>query len=435
MSKDEEKYTWNWPSQIFPIIDPHSKIKHQIIDDYLQAYVHVLMRNAMIPRMRLSIIDGFCGGGRYRDEDGSIHYGSPIIALKSVKEAVFKLNIGRQSPREFTTQNFFVDINKNNADCLNSVLKELDEGHRIGTDIHIHCEDFSTILPRILPKVRAFGDRAIFLLDQYAYGDVPFDDIQTIFRTVKNAEVLLTFNIDALITYLSDKPRNRKAIANIGLERHIPWEDLKSIKVSHKHEWQYLIQRYLSKGILEESGAEFMTIFFVTPLGKNSRTYWFIHLANSYRANEVMKSIHWQYGNNFSHSLSPSLFVGYDANRDINVTDQHDLSLGEEHHFDGVTSQRIQAELSEILPRAIYETEEQTFEHLMRGIANFTMANEEIVKGSLEAVIASGDVEVKDKTGKTIRRKSSSIIGSDRIVASPQRPLFFLPRTFKIKKD
>lgn len=31
MAKDEEKYRWDWGTQTFPTIDPHSRIKHQII--------------------------------------------------------------------------------------------------------------------------------------------------------------------------------------------------------------------------------------------------------------------------------------------------------------------------------------------------------------------------------------------------------------------
>lgn len=87
MAKDEEKYTWDWRAQIFPTIDPHSKVKHLIIQEYLQAYVQVLMRNALIPELRLSVVDGFCGGGQYSDVDGGAHFGSPIITLNAVRES------------------------------------------------------------------------------------------------------------------------------------------------------------------------------------------------------------------------------------------------------------------------------------------------------------------------------------------------------------
>lgn len=50
-----------------------------------------------------------------------------------------------------------------------------------------------------------------------------------------------------------------------------------------------------------------------------------VHLANNYRANDVVKKIHWKYGNNFSHTLSPSSFFGYGTIRDIAVTGQPDL--------------------------------------------------------------------------------------------------------------
>ena len=46
MAKDDEKYRWDWSTQTFPIIDPHSKIKHQIIDEYIQTYIDVLMRSS-----------------------------------------------------------------------------------------------------------------------------------------------------------------------------------------------------------------------------------------------------------------------------------------------------------------------------------------------------------------------------------------------------
>ncbi|HHK1146733.1 TPA: three-Cys-motif partner protein TcmP, partial [Pseudomonas aeruginosa] len=107
--------------------------------------------------------------------------------------------------------------------------------------------------------------------------------IKWIFQNIANAEVLLTFNVDFLVAYLSDRQANRKAISNIDLERHIPWDMLKHLKAHNPRDWQYLIQRCLSDGIKEETGAPFMTIFFIRPVGANPMAYWFIHLAKSYR--------------------------------------------------------------------------------------------------------------------------------------------------------
>jgi hypothetical protein len=124
--------------------------------------------------------------------------------------------------------------------------------------------------------------------------------------------------------------------------------------------------------------------------------------------------------------LSPSLFVGYDANRDVRITSQEELVLGEEHHFDGVTSERICTELSELLPQQLYAKREQTFESLMHSMANYTMADEEVVKRSLNVAVANQDLEVRDKNGVSKRRKGESIKLSDVITAPAQSTFFFL---------
>nr|WP_294973324.1 three-Cys-motif partner protein TcmP [uncultured Pseudomonas sp.] len=430
MAKDDEKYRWDWATQTFPTIDPHSKIKHQIIDDYIQAYIDVLMRNQQMPLLGLSIVDGFSGGGVYNDGNGGQHYGSPVIALEAIQASEVRHNIGRIKPRSICSQHHFVDVKRENTACLHAVLASRGHQARIGQDIHLHTAEFTRALPAIAQNLKSFGksERVLFLLDQYGYGDVPISQIKWIFGNLSNAEVLLTFSVDFLITYLADRPANRKAVANIGLEQHVPWEQLLHLKAHNSQEWQYLIQRNLSAGIKQESGAQFMTVFFIRPQGTNSMAYWFIHLANSYRANDVMKAIHWKYGNNFSHLLSPSCFFGYDANRDVPVTGQPDLLCEKEHQFDHATDARIRDELSELLPKQVFDVERRPFRQLMTELTNFTMADEARVKQALDIAVANGDLEAVDKDGKSRRRKGTSIKSSDILIAPSQRVFFFPPQ-------
>lgn len=105
MAKDDEKYRWDWASQTFPTIDPHSKIKHQIIDEYIQTYIDVLMRNQQMPALGLSVVDGFSGGGIYNDDAGGKHFGSPVIALEAIQESEVRNNLGRIKPRPIRSQN------------------------------------------------------------------------------------------------------------------------------------------------------------------------------------------------------------------------------------------------------------------------------------------------------------------------------------------
>jgi three-Cys-motif partner protein len=356
--------------------------------------------------------------------------------LEAIQESEVRNNQGRIKPRTIRSQHYFVDVKPENIACLHAVLAARGHASRVGSDVHLHSAEFTQALPIIAQKLKLFGkgERVLFLLDQYGYGDVPFPKIKWIFQNLSSAEVLLTFNVDFLVTYLADRQANRKAISNIGLDHHVPWSTLKELKAHQPRNWQYIIQRFLSEGIKQESGAEYMTVFFIRPAGNNPMAYWFIHLANNYRANDVMKKIHWKYGNNFSHMLSPSSFFGYDANRDIALTGQPDLLL-DEHHFDDATADRIRDELSELLPGQVYDRERQPFSGLMTGLTNYTMADELRVKQALDMAIATGDVLAVGKDGKTKRRKGTSIKSTDTLIAPPQRPMFFLPPVKKTKPE
>ncbi|WP_244234672.1 hypothetical protein [Pseudomonas aeruginosa] len=126
--------------------------------------------------------------------------------------------------------------------------------------------------------------------------------------------------------------------------------------------------------------------------------------------------------------------MGYDTKRDIQVTDQQNLGFGEEHFFDNVTGKRIERELSELLPRQIYQQPVQTFEDMMKSMANSTMANESIVREALHMPILCKDIEVYDKDSGTKRRKGSSIKSSDILMPAAQRTMFFIPPISMVQK-
>lgn len=48
------------------------------------------------------------------------------------------------------------------------------------------------------------------------------------------------------VTYLADRQANRKAIANIGLDQHVPWDMLKQLKAHQPRNWQYLVSERAS---------------------------------------------------------------------------------------------------------------------------------------------------------------------------------------------
>lgn len=232
MVKRDEKYSWHVGSRP-PPIDPHSLVKHQIVRSYLARYIQVLMSNVLIEKLTLSIVDGFAGGGEYSGENGTdFHDGSPLIALSTIAEQQIALNIGRQKPRRVDAKYYFVEKDQANFDYLRQLVGARVDAHRLGHEIELLAGTFQERVAAIASDIRsrAGGERAIFLLDQYAYDQVPAPLLRTIFDQVKGAEVLLTFNVDSLISFLSNTAQSRKKLEEMGLDRYVDWDSIDRLK-------------------------------------------------------------------------------------------------------------------------------------------------------------------------------------------------------------
>lgn len=332
--KKGDKYAWRvgYPP---PVIEQHSVVKHRIVESYVRDYVMTLMSQATIPKLQLTLVDGFSGGGAYLAEDGSGETdGSPLLMMRAVREARALLNVGREKLRELAVDYEFIDIETDTLAYLRHHLNaRADEGAIDRADlarVQVRRADFLDVLPRLIAEVkqRRMGERAIFLLDQYSYDKLPMKDIASILRSLDGAEIILTFNVGSLITFLSDRDANRLPMEKIGLAQYIPWEKIKALKLTQH--WRQVLQRHLAHGVRTEAGARFATLFFVRPHGANPWDYWLIHLSNRYKAHEVMKNLHWDNATEFGHELEPGVFMqGYDANRDDAYTGQNTFDFGE----------------------------------------------------------------------------------------------------------
>ena len=303
---------------------------------------------------------------------------------------------------------------------------------RIGKDVVLLKQAFQDAVGSVIADIasRAGGERAIFLLDQYAYDQVPGPLLRTIFSRVKGAEVILTFNVDSLISFLSDKEQCRAKLQEIGLDRYVDWKALEGLKASSPAAWRSTIQRTLARGLVEESGARHHTIFYITPAGSTSWTYWLVHLSNSFKARDVMMELHWRQANHFSHYLEPDLFtLGYRTNSDAEATGQNGFDLGEAFAFDALASSRCRTGLSEKLVPLIYDRSQPiAFSQLLESVGSLTPATADMVRSALDPAIRAGDLNATSKKGSS-RSKGTSLHVDDVLEASPQRPIFFVPRS------
>jgi three-Cys-motif partner protein len=430
MVKRDDKYFWQVGSRP-PRVDPHSLVKHQIVRSYLERYIQVLMSNVLIEKLTLSIVDGFAGGGEYTADNGTdFHEGSPLIALNTVAEQQVALNIGRQKPRHVDAKYYFVEKDKGNFAYLQHLLGARGQANRFGRDIELIQGAFQLRVAQIITDIRsrAGGARAIFLLDQYAYDQVPAPLLRTIFSEVKGAEVLLTFNVDSLISFLSDTAQSRKKLQEMGLDRYIDWESLEKLKSAGGQVWRSAIQRNLAKGLVEISGAKHYTIFYITPMGSTTWTYWLVHLSNSFKARDVMMELHWQHANHFSHYLEPDLFtLGYSTNSDGAATGQDAFDLGQAHHFDSIASERCLTGLEAKLVPTIFDLGKPTrFGDVLEQMGSSTPATADMIRASLDAAIRNGDIDAKAPNDGARRTRGSTLRLDDVLLAGRQRPIVFL---------
>ncbi|MFJ1284466.1 three-Cys-motif partner protein TcmP, partial [Acinetobacter baumannii] len=90
--------------------------------------------------------------------------------------------------------------------------------------------------------------RALFVLDQYGYSDVPMHCLRDIFAKLKHAEVILTFYIDALIKYLNE--RNLAAFEKAtGISASVRASEIDEIKQSPR--WRVHLQSSLYRDLTD----------------------------------------------------------------------------------------------------------------------------------------------------------------------------------------
>jgi three-Cys-motif partner protein len=415
-------YVWD-PNGQPPAIEAHSVAKLEVLREYLLAYFQTLV----VPRqdhLRLTLVDGFSGGGIYKHVDtGTEVLGSPLVMLEAAREAEALINIGRQKSFKIDARYYFIDEDKSAVDLLTHVLQQRGHSGRIGNDIKIVHSTFASAaakLREIAKENSPTSGRAVFFLDQYGYTDVPVSEIRGIFSQLPKAEVILTFAVDALLTFVSDSPSSAKTLQAIGMPEILRGRTVEDIKNNEK-DFRLYVQSQLYPDLVSACGAKFYTVFFIRTSGYGD--YWLVHLSQHPRARDVMTNVHWSKNNHFVHygeaGIDMFSALGYSPANDSAVTGQSGLFL-----FDNPASQRSIDALTAQLPRLIRAHPElQTFGEVYSRNCNSTPADSQKFKEAIAKLIQLGELEVTGKNGQK-RRSAAAISQHDRVSLPAQGRLF-----------
>lgn len=415
------KYSWRGGN--LPPIENHSLRKHKIIKDYLIDYICVrFVRSLAFSNRpwRLTIVDGFAGGGLYECH-GHVQIGSPLVIGEAVREAEAKLASKYGEDRV----NFDVDIiciekNKESAKHLQDVLNRPEYAQKNAhVKTHVWPGEFGDHLPPVLQFIRKKSNnkdgKCLFILDQYGYSDVLFSQIRSILSM--NSEVILTFAVDALATYLSES--KYPVLRKIGFEQQ-DIETLQQLK-NNPTSCRADIQRILSHNIFQHSKAQFYTPFLIhSDVGNWG--YWLVHLSKHYKARDVMIDIHWKHNNALAHYGDPGLdMLSYDSSRDHLHTGEQ--MIGEEFRFDETAKAKVLDALPEDILR-LWRTISGpvSFRDLKMRVSNGrTPASDEMFRTVLQELHVNREIRIPRKNAQNIQDKDVLHLRPQMVIPVPKK--------------
>ena len=406
-------YQWTRGGPL-PFLRRHSEVKHSLLRDYLVAYFQTLVSSPHQDRIQLTIVDGFCGGGRYLNEAGEIVPGSPLVSLRALDEALARIHFGQQrrKPLDMDVLLICIDENRSAIDHLRGVLEEDGRGEALRREqICLVTGTFAAHADAVLRSAAQRSPRArrtLFVLDQYGYDAVPVRSLAAIFQRLKAAEILLTFSVDALINYLN--PKNLADFERkTGIGHAVSPEDLD--KTLRDATWRLRIQSGLYQRLTVGSGAKHFTPFFIRP-ARGHGDFWLLHLSQHWKARDVMATTHWQHQNHFAHYGGAGfdmLSTGYAAKIDDEGRPQAMFE------FDDAAAHMSLSTMQDQIPRLLVDNPDGIlFDEFFAERSNTTPATKAMVEKTVLDLVREKEVEIVGLDGKV--RNVRTALQSDHVV-------------------
>ncbi|MDA8562849.1 three-Cys-motif partner protein TcmP [Mariniblastus sp.] len=416
-------YLWD-PKEPPPVLGKHSIAKHRILRTYLEKYVSILAAKPVQDSFRVSLVDGFSGGGVYRDpESNDTISGSPLLMVEAMNAAEESGNEWRDKQFKLNADFYFIEKDKVTFDYLGEQLKQNRDAHKRMDNIHLLNGGFSRELDRVIKDIKKKGraNRAIFLLDQYGYKDVTLANMRKIFRELPNAEIILTFAIDWFADFINETDRFETALRN--LELVDKKAELLQLRQKHSSDWRPAVQHVLHNHFFTKSGAKFYTPFFIHSADSH-RAYWLLHFSRHSKARDVMMQLHWEMENHFQHfggcGFGKSGMLGYDPRQDI----ERPLLP---YEFDSLAAEQTNEALLETLPQRISRLKRDiTFGDFCDAVANETPATKQMLGQNISDLTCENELVIYSSDGR--RRRNGVKIAPDDVIVVPRQKLL-LPRS------
>jgi len=300
MSKTTNKnFHWRADGENLPPIEPHSQAKHKVLEDYIKNWIATLCGNNIGNSKTVTLIDGFCGGGMYRDpENGDAPWvGSPIRMIHSVKQGLdFVKHEKRKLTYELRAKYIFIDERSEYLDCLKLQMSHsgLSEYVNNPDKCEFICGKFENTIHGVLKDVKERGGSSFFFLDPLGYTDVSMERLREIVA-LGTSEILYTFMIDFIRRFLSQRDGSLQNALGKVLEAEGYYASPLSEDMDTQSNQEYL--RNETMRLFRDRGGARYVYSFALLHNASLVKYYLIHLASSSTAQKVMKNSLWELNN------------------------------------------------------------------------------------------------------------------------------------------
>lgn len=404
--RENVDFRWH-PDDLPPQIEEHSKAKLAVLRGYLRAYFDRLGSNLRRDELKLDLVDGFAGGGSFRDGDKVVS-GTPLIMLEEFEAAKKRLNEGRRKPLRLDCKFYFTEKELPHTDHLKKTLNE--RGYtQDNNNIVVRNGRFEDEAEGILAEIRRrqpLAGRSIFLLDQTGFNQVAMRLVRRIFSELQAAEVILTFAAEVLINTLHVSPAMIQAVSPLEMTE----SQIRSmIELRGDEVGRALAQRALRLHILARTGATYDTPFFVRPK-QSRRALWLLHLSHHPVARDVMIQRHWAHRNTFEHYGHGDFnMLGLDALESKTLPQFNFHKIDEKNMRNGLLDS-----MPHRLTRLVSE-QPATIDAIRHAFANQTAARYKDLDNVLLELFREKEFDILRQDGKPRSRNLKRIDPTDRI--------------------
>lgn len=282
---------WSPDGSQIPTLEPHTRAKHKILETYVEELVYTLYGKGRYGNTQFTFVDGFCGGGIYRDpETEELEAGSPVKIFQAVMRGVKRSN----RSYEIDVQYIFIDSQQGHIDCLkNYALPYFGfERETCSDNVHFLCDTFEKVVNFCYMKAEQHKGHSFFFLDPFGWTDVSMRSIRKI-QSLKKSEILFTYMIDYIERFISQRFGQQKANFQNILEADEFYLHADPTRINEPGEQCYL--RNESMRLFREKGHyPYVFTFSLIPRNNYRVLYYLIHMSKDLTALEVMKSSFWK---------------------------------------------------------------------------------------------------------------------------------------------